>query len=222
MNSDEACTILGDVHGDATRLSRALDTFLKLGAPLILVGDYVNRGPDSRKVLDLLIVARNRYRDRLVLLRGNHDQSLLNFLNGGSLSDFAAHGGISTIRSYLDHVSDSAIKDFRNNFPTAHRKLLEQTNSYYQTDSILVSHTGFDPANPNSRDPAAMYEHGHPGIFTHQGPWPRDTTVCGHYVQKHGDPYMGPHLVCIDTGCGTVPRGHLTAVSFPDRSVMQF
>lgn len=217
-----ALIVIGDVHGDATRLEKALDTVRIKQADVVLVGDYVNRGRDSRQVLDLLVSAKAKMGSQLTLLRGNHEVALLAFLDGGPLEDFAAHGGLATVRSYFQDVPDHAVETFRDSFPDGHRRLLESTEGCFEDDSVLISHAGFDPQIPNGRQPAALYGRGTRDLFNFDGDWPRPLTVFGHFVQRSQSPYVSEHLICLDTGCGTLPGAPLTAVCLPERTFMQF
>ncbi|MEU8207169.1 metallophosphoesterase [Streptosporangium sp. NPDC049046] len=215
--------VIGDIHGDSVRLPRALNSLLADSSlHLVFVGDYVNRGPNTKAVLDLLLKAVNKYSDRITLLRGNHDEALLNFLNDGNVADFAAHSGMSTIRSYLETVDSNAIEKFRSSFPAEHLNLLRNTQIAYENEDVLISHCGFDPHDIDSRTPDSMYRRGHPELFRYSGPWPRPLTVCGHYIQSQGGPYISPNLICIDTGCGTVNRAPLTAIILPERKLIQY
>lgn len=214
--------VVGDVHGQAERLEKALDAYAEIAQPLVFVGDYVNRGPGSRRVLDLLCDAKRLMGEALVLLRGNHDQILLDFLDGGDLSRLAAHGGLATIRSYLSSIDDKALERFVRDFPVNHRELLTNTRSYYETEDVLVSHVGFNPHFPNSRSSDDMFMSGHHDLFQHQGPWPRPVTVCGHYVQADGHPAISGQLRCIDTGCGTLADAPLTALEVAELRIVQF
>ncbi len=215
--------VIGDIHGDSVRLSRALNSLLLDDSlHLIFVGDYVNRGLNTKAVLDLLLSAINKYPDRITLLRGNHDEALLNFLDDGNVANFAAHNGISTIRSYLETVDSNAIEKFRSSFPSEHFDLLRNTQVVYEDSDFLISHCGFDPHDINSRTPDSMYRRGHPGLFHYSGPWPKSLTVCGHYVQEQGVPYISPNLICIDTGCGTINQAPLTVVILPERKLIQY
>jgi serine/threonine protein phosphatase 1 len=215
--------IAGDVHGDADRLARALDVLLADSElHIVFTGDYVNRGPDSQRVLNLLIDAREAHPGGITLLRGNHEKALLAYLEGGGLSDFAAHGGLATVNSYLGVVRSGALDEFKDTFPLAHRILLESLVAFYEDDDLLVSHTGFNPADPWARTPEALYSAGNPDLFQHRGPWPKPLTVCGHYVQQGRRPHDSPHLVCLDTGCGTLPDAPLTVLTLPARKFSQF
>ena len=82
---------IGDIHG----CSAALDALLKTIRPrpedrIVTLGDYINRGPDSRGVIERLIELKDRC--RLVPLLGNHDQMLLEARSGISPNDVARHG----------------------------------------------------------------------------------------------------------------------------------
>ena len=102
--------VAGDVHGQLASLRALLQFVRAKEKPLILLGDYVNRGPNSREVLDALVSAAERKDGRFVFLLGNHERELLKFLDGGPLEDFAAHGGLATLKSYLPHdVTDDPV-----------------------------------------------------------------------------------------------------------------
>jgi serine/threonine protein phosphatase 1 len=97
---------IGDVHGRNDLLEALLERVRKhvaanpIARPLIVVlGDYVDRGPSSRQVLDTLL-QRSSYQDT-ILLQGNHERYVLDFLdNPASLSDWLRLGGLETLRSY--------------------------------------------------------------------------------------------------------------------------
>lgn len=217
---EDELIIAGDVHGEATRLSRFFNHFSDPALKIILVGDYANRGPDSRGVLELLYREKTCRGDQLVLLRGNHEQALTSFLAGGSLADFAKHGGLATIRSYLEGTGN-AVRDFHEGFPVRHASLLEEMRTYYATSTVLVSHAGFDTEYPLDFSRPALI-HGDKRIFQHVGRWPRPTVVVGHYLQRSKQPLLSERLLAIDTGCGTVDGAPLTALQLPERRVFQF
>lgn len=223
MNNSFACTlVVGDVHGDAKRLNALLEHFTDFHGTIIMVGDYVNRGPDTRSVLDILLTEKIKRGSRLVLLRGNHEEALLDFLEGGRLADFARHGGLATISSYLtqSRVID-AVKQFREEFPPDHLELVQGLERYYLDSALLVSHAGFDIDDPENLDSQRVVS-GDSRIFSFAGNWLRPTVVVGHYLQSSQQPLVSDRLVAIDTGCGTIDGAPLTAVRLPDRAVFQF
>jgi serine/threonine protein phosphatase 1 len=213
--------VVGDVHGDISRLRRFFDYVKQEEVTIVMVGDYINRGPRSKDVLDLLLAEKRKRLHKLILLRGNHEQALLDFLDGGHISDFTRHGGLATIKSYISNDTTDAVSEFISSFPVEHLTLVRSTKSYYRDGEIFVSHAGFNTENPNDLDARELI-YGDERIFSFTAPWPSSTTVVGHYVQQTGKPFINPSLLAIDTGCGTLADGPLTAVRLPYRDVCQF
>jgi serine/threonine protein phosphatase 1 len=94
---------VGDVHGCIDELSLVLDAIEPTSDDkVVFLGDYVDRGPNSRGVIDLLIALRNSRRCHTVFLRGNHEDMFLDFLGErGSHGDaFLFNGGRATQASY--------------------------------------------------------------------------------------------------------------------------
>lgn len=215
--------VAGDVHGQLPPLRALLQFVRAKEKPLILLGDYVNRGPNSREVLDALVSAAERKDGRFVFLLGNHERELLKFLDGGPLEDFAAHGGLATLKSYLPHdVTDDPVGEFRRGFDPLHREFLESLPSFLETQDYLFSHTGFDPSDILLRTDAAVAGRGTSRIFSYTGPWPKRRTFFGHFVQANGEPFISTHLVCLDTGCGTIPGRPLTAFDIESGESTQY
>ncbi len=95
---------VGDIHGEAEMLEELLASLPHRGGDrFVFVGDYVDRGPDSRRVVDLLIgFARARH---CVFLLGNHESMFLDFLGWNGRAYFGGHaflmnGGDRTLESY--------------------------------------------------------------------------------------------------------------------------
>jgi serine/threonine protein phosphatase 1 len=186
---------------------------------LIFLGDYINRGPDSRKTLDLLIGIQKR--DPLaVFLLGNHEVALLDFLTGSvSFHEFAALGGIPTIRAYMPRAFGDVRSELLQALPDSHRRFLESCGTFFETAEMIVSHCGVDPEDPASRDNCDMVMARHDGLFSKDFE-PSKLIVCGHYAQTAGSPYVRGNLICLDTGCGT-SGGPLTALLMPERTFLQ-
>src|SRR3954470_13748102 len=91
---------IGDVHGCADALAALLDAVAPDPADtVVMLGDYVDRGPDSRRVLDRLVALAGRC--KLVPLLGNHDELLLDALADlDALPRWLKLGGTDTLRSY--------------------------------------------------------------------------------------------------------------------------
>jgi serine/threonine protein phosphatase 1 len=215
----ERLAVIGDVHGDARRLTKILH---EVGSrKTVLVGDYIDRGPQARQVLDVLVEERSRRGDRLVLLLGNHERLLLNWLDGGSFAPYAMAGGIPTIRSYIERANSDVREQVRRALPANHEALLrDHLETYYEDEEVLISHTGIDPDHPQDRREETVVMSAHPSLFNHVAARFPKFVVCGHYVQSTGLPWITPSLACVDTGCGT-RDGSLTALLLPERRYIQ-
>ncbi len=150
---------IGDVHGRADLLKKMhsmIDAELAADPPadwrIIHVGDYVDRGPDSRGVIDFLIERRNN-EPRIVALAGNHDVSLLDFLDGPeNWRQFASFGGQFTARSYGVEIAfsdDDEIRAgrqaLRRAVPAAHRHFLRSLDLAVVFGDFYFCHAGVRP-----------------------------------------------------------------------------
>lgn len=188
---------VGDVHG----CSLMLDDLLAWVAPaagdtLVTLGDYVDRGPDSRGVLDRLIRLKQAGA-RAVCLRGNHEVMMLAARDGdpGATADWNGCGGLQTLGSYGATPGRSGTLS---DVPADHWHFLEyQLAPYFETDTHIFVHAGvlcgFDLDDQN--DATLYWEFLPPAMRHYSG----KTVVCGHSSQKTGVPKVIPGAVCIDT-----------------------
>ena len=183
---------IGDIHGCLAAL-QTLDRHLAFGPDdlVIALGDYVDRGPDSKGVIDFLIELRKRT-PRLVTLRGNHEVMMLAARTQGLdyFEGWLSAGGEQTLASYkAESLAD---------IPEAHWQFLESTLSIYETRTHFFVHANVFPHLPLREQPDSViyWER----ISTHE---PRHcsgkTMVCGHTPQQSGKPLNLGHTVCIDT-----------------------
>lgn len=140
MNSGRLIAI-GDIHG----CSKALESLLESIAPgpddtIVTLGDYVDRGPDSRGVIEQLVQLSKR--TNLVSLLGNHEQMMLDVISGETpYQGWVQHGGVETLDSYGF--------DGRLNFlPAEHVAFFESMVDYYETDSHFFVHANYDADVP--------------------------------------------------------------------------
>lgn len=217
LSAGERLIVVGDVHGCAERLRSVLDDVRDCDRRIVFLGDYVDRGPDSRAVLDLLVEARHTLADRLILLRGNHEIALLQMLATGLPAAFLRHRGATTMLSYLPDPGPNVLEDFRRFFPSDHLRLLRETVLCAEGPDLLVSHAGYNPDRPHSRSERDLTTGSWRRLTECRRP-PRPLVVVGHYTQPSGRPYRSEHLIGLDTGCGTLPTGTLTMLLLPERT----
>jgi serine/threonine protein phosphatase 1 len=185
---------IGDIHG----CSRALNGLLDMVHPgpddlVVTLGDYVDRGPDSRGVLDRLLGLPARCRH--VALRGNHDQMMLDARTDlDALRDWLQCGGRETLQSYGTAGKEGMLADV----PVEHWDFLESVCvPYFETDTHLFVHANLYPDLPLAEQPTYMlyWEKLHDAGPHVSG----KTVVVGHTAQKSGVPLDLGHAVCIDT-----------------------
>jgi len=211
--------VVADVHGDYPRLAAALEGCDD--RPVVLVGDYVDRGLDARRTLDLLLLTL-RYRDDVVCLRGNHENRLLEFLRDGADAVPPGGGAAATMRSYVGDQGSGSWSAFRAAFPREHRDFLAGMPLWLETPDLFVSHAGLDPDAPAARTATALTLGG-PERFARAREAPFEKTVaCGHFILRSGVPHLGDRFIAIDLGCGTLPDRPLAVLSWPERTVRTF
>lgn len=149
---------IGDIHGCAGLLDQLHRLVLDdaAGFPderkvIVYLGDYVDRGPDSRGVIDALIDAPLPGFES-VFLKGNHEDSLLRFLDDPEIGPaWLAYGGDATLYSYSVRPPDwskpddlsRAQKEFAQSLPLAHRAFLEGTKLVHTEGDYAFVHAGF-------------------------------------------------------------------------------
>ena len=101
---------IGDIHGCARTLGALLDRLaLTEDDHLVFIGDYIDRGPDSRGVVDRLIELRRT--QPCTFLRGNHEALMLSYLDFGDYELWGMNGGTATLRSYTSNGHPARIPE---------------------------------------------------------------------------------------------------------------
>ncbi len=209
---------IGDIHGCARALERLLDAVAPRADDVVVtLGDYVNRGPDTRGVIDRLITLEGQC--TLVPLLGNHDQMLLDAKAGRAqaLAIWIKMGGDATLASYRGDRPASP-RDLAL-VPEAHLAFLERCRPYYETDTHIFVHAKYKPDLPMAKQPDWLLRwetlrDGAPGPHSSG-----KTVITGHSSQKSGEILDLGHLICIDTYC--YGGGWLTALDVDARHVWQ-
>jgi len=215
----EKIAFIGDIHGDRVRLSELLAKLDYGNRKLVFLGDYVDHGPDSRAVVEILVETANR-KPNSVFLSGNHEIGLLAFLSGKlSFLEYAWMGGLPTIRSYLGKAGQDVRGELARAVPNLHLEFLSGCKPFFETNHFFASHSGVNPALPESR------ELGDVVFGRHSSPLHDDLNVgklvvCGHYLQATRTPFLSNSVICLNTGCGTI-GGPATALFYPEMTFLQ-
>jgi serine/threonine protein phosphatase 1 len=189
---------IGDIHGCLTALTTLLDAVAPQPDDLLItLGDYVDRGPNSREVLDILL--KLHATGRLIALRGNHDVMMVNSrYTEEERPMWLACGGKQTLESYgLDPLQNypGELK----NIPASHWSFLEENCiNYYETDTHFFVHANAYPDIPLDEQPDYMlfWEKLGPTLPHVSG----KIMVCGHTKQNSGEVLNRGHMICLDTG----------------------
>lgn len=220
---------IGDIHG----CSIAFDTLMATVKPqsndkIITLGDYVDRGPDSKGVIDRLITLHAT--GQLTALRGNHEVMMLQARDSlvlpkgvrhQSTSQWLGKGGNATLASYSrsDKAGKKAGKATKlADVPDSHWHFIETICvDWYETDRHFFVHANAYPNVPLAQQPDFM-------LFWEKfdNPAPHSsgkTMVCGHTSQKSGIPVNLGHAICIDTR--VYSKGWLTCLDVTSGRVWQ-
>ncbi len=158
--ADTRIYAVGDIHGRADLLSEItarIDDDIRrrpIGhAVEVYLGDYVDRGPHSRTVIDLLTV--RLVANRAVCLRGNHEAVMDGFLHDPAILQYWQQlGGMQTLASYgveLHDETETAIdlhRRFLDAFPRAHELFMQCLRNQFSCGDFLFAHAGIRPDIP--------------------------------------------------------------------------
>jgi serine/threonine protein phosphatase 1 len=208
---------IGDVHGRADLLEKVFlridthETHRPSVRPVhVLIGDYIDRGPASREVIELLI--RRAANHEVVCLKGNHETLLLDFLkNPASLRDWSMVGGRETLMSYgltpplkpqaatLKELAEA----FRSALPAEHVRFLHALQTSFACGDFFFVHAGVRPGIPLAkqkendllwiRDDFLLHEEDFGKLIVH-----------GHTPVRELD--IHPNRINIDTGAFATGR----------------
>lgn len=212
---------VGDVHGCLDQLVALEDRIREDAATvdgqklIVMLGDYVDRGPKSAAVLYHLTASAPSGFDR-VCLRGNHDDAFLSYLDGDPAGDWVLdHGGADTLRSYgvdLDETADLRASNHhlretaRAAVPASHVEFLRGLPVLLSMGDDIFAHAGIRPGRPLSEqtDDDLMWIR---QSFLELGPGLPVRVFHGHTPMR--EPFVGPNRVSLDTHC--YHTGRLTA-----------
>jgi serine/threonine protein phosphatase 1 len=213
---------IADIHGCYQTFRSMVEDHLHLthSDTLYLLGDYTDRGPATAELLNYIMnLQKQGY--TLVLLRGNHDQMLLDAYNHTSenaVDLWLYNGGQTTLESYGVKSSEE--------MPAEHIKLIESTRYFVELDDYWLVHAGFNFQNKDwQSDNYAMLwdrEEAWDGKKLNQKP-----VIHGHtptpvqFVKEYLS--LGESVVSIDTGCvytHYTGMGYLSCLCLDNRTLV--
>lgn len=205
--------VIGDVHGSFTEFQGLLDAIepdLRRDR-LIMLGDYIDRGPDSYLVVNKLIELEQTFgKDHVVLLRGNHEQMAINYCENGSRFIFLSNGGEATVYDF-----DNNCDELQN-----YVEFFKSLRTCFEDEHFIYVHGGIRPgiklAYQSEQDLLWIREE-----FIMSSVIEEKTVVFGHTptlsITGSSRPFVNNGRIGIDTGC--IYGGCLSALEIVDGEV---
>jgi serine/threonine protein phosphatase 1 len=195
---------IGDIHG----CHAALTTLLGQVSPraddrIIFLGDYIDRGPGSREVVESLLELSGKCVP--VLLRGNHEAMILDAREDALKTNlWQSYGGFEALISYGANYN----QNWAAIIPDSHWKFFERTARYFETEDHIFVHACLDAeADMDEQPDWLLYWESLDRLKPHKS---GKRIVCGHSPQRSGQILDLGFALCIDTGA--VNGGWLTCL----------
>ena len=200
--------VVGDIHGCDLALETLLERLkLQTSDKFVVLGDAIDRGPDSRRVLD--VVCEIEQRCQLVFILGNHEEMLLDVLAGARPHFWLSHGGAATLASYGGSVTQ---------IPDQHLDMLSRTVSYWESSATICVHANLEPGVDlkEQRSEWLRWQALTGFEFPHES---GKQVICGHTGQPSGLPLIRDGWICLDTLAYT--GGFLTCIDLASENLHQ-
>ncbi len=202
--------VIGDIHGCLAPLKNLLEHLQPdlHQDRLLFVGDYIDRGPDSRGVVDYILGLKARYpAENIICLKGNHEVMFLDFLAGKDRQLFLFNGGMNTLEDYWGE-DWGKLQELV--LPLDHARFYQELRPFYTTEDYILVHGGLKPGVP-------LEEQVDEDLYWIRGEFiasPEDfgrRVIFGHTPFKQ--PLVLPNKIGIDTGL--VYGNYLSCLKLP-------
>ena len=200
---------IGDIHGH----NLALQALLSHIAPgkddiIVTLGDYINRGPDSREVIETLLKLQDQC--QLIPILGNHEEMMLDSRDDCHAEQrWRYQGGDAALQSYGDNAGVGQI-------PQTHWRFLSECRPYYETENFIFTHANYCWYSALDQQPSSLLRWLSLDESEPQQHVSGKTVMLGHTpgtIRDYG------FCCCIDTGCGF--DGRLTAMDVNSKETWQ-
>jgi serine/threonine protein phosphatase 1 len=202
--------IIGDIHGCLKSLQKLLKLVEKEADTFVFLGDYIDRGSESKEVIEYILKFKKTHREVITLL-GNHEIMLINYLRGYDDGTFMRAGGKETLISYGIKPKTKPEKAVKL-FPEEHMNFFQELPLLWENEHGIYVHAGIEPGVHLTRQVSSYCL------------WTRDEfirspykfskpVVFGHTVFR--EPLVQENKIGIDTGA--VYGGKLTALLLPEK-----
>ena len=225
--------VIGDIHGRVDLLKNLMDKIHEdmekavaadksIQIMPVFLGDYIDRGLQSRQVLEYLLSIRHSSRyNGVIFLRGNHEQAVLDYLDDPEEGErWLQYGGVETLISYgigFDYNApyllalEESARSLRHNMPETHKEFLGSLPLTYEAGDYFFAHAGVDVTKPfNEQDSRSLMFMREP-FLSYSGQLEK-IVVHGHTISA--EPEILGHRIGIDTGA--YATGKLTCLVLQD------
>lgn len=184
---------IGDIHGCLSALKTVFkEKIIKKNDTVVFLGDYVDRGENSKGVIDWLIENKENYNFHFIL--GNHEIMMSTARSSNErLSEWLYFGGSQTLDSYK--IGDDS--DWVEKIDNSHWKFIESCKSYLEIGNFIFVHAGLEigkELEEQNKHHLFWRKYEIPKLYT-----PEKTVICGHTSRKNGEIADFGHTICIDT-----------------------
>ena len=229
--------VVGDIHGRCAQLLNLLDMLPRdpENDTLVFLGDLIDRGADAPGCVKHILELSRENPERVICLRGNHEQMLMDFLEvrsnlwltpvvGGDRT-FEQYTG-EPVRVHSERDLEAMRASFERSFPREHLAFMEDMPFYYENEFAIYVHAGLDEGkHPSESTPMSLlwmrdmdfYKNyrGKPCIFGHT---PTPLLPLRGRLGRHGI-YISHSAVGLDTGYNH--QSPLSCLSLPDFNLYQ-
>lgn len=188
---------IGDIHGCNVALGYLLKTVQPAaGDRVVFLGDYIDRGPASREVIETLLAPGSSYSP--IFLRGNHEAMVLEAREDSLKANlWQSYGGLETLFSYGANYRP----DWVSAIPDRHWEFFAHTKRFFETENHIFVHACLDSELDMDDQPDwLLYWEFLERLQPHKS---RKRIICGHTPQRSGEIKDMGFAVCIDTGAAT-------------------